>query len=115
MRKASVVLLVLLLVGCKSPFGTTNTSHKYVYFMKDSINLHPAPTQVAETEGESSEGTELVFPDGSYLSLSGGGAAGNLMLTVMQNDGTDQTTKSDAKAAANANSPSATAGTEGTE
>ena len=105
MRLAIVVAAALALMGCKSPFGTDYISVKKVEFAENSINLHPMPVKVEEVEGEAGEGTEFVFPDGSYLTLTGGGAAGNLMLVVNQNDGTTQDVKTDAKAEVTADVP----------
>ena len=90
-----LALAVLFSVGCKSPFGTTNVSNKYVYFQENSVNLHPLPTIVTEGEYENTDGTVLTFPDGTVMKLTGGGASGNLMLTVNQNDDTGQTTRTD--------------------
>lgn len=108
--------IALASLGCKSPFGTDNISNKYVYFYRDSVNLHPPSVKVVEgsyADDEEGTGTEMVLPDGSYVTLTGGGAAGNLMLVVNQNDGTDQDAKTDAKAsaAATVNSPNSTTDT----
>jgi len=109
-----LVLLVVgamfvLAAGCGTshPFGTRTMvkSTKTVNFHRQSINLHPMPVKLDATEGEGegpdgTEGAGMILPDGSYVKLSGGGSAGNLMLVVNQNDGTEQAadTKTDATA-----------------
>ena len=112
---AACVAIVLALGGCRSPFGTTIKTPKTVYFAEGSITLNPVPCTVSAVEGEDADGAEMVFPDGSYVTLSGGGSAGNLMLVIMQNDGTEARTDAAAKAGANVNSPSATATAGGAE
>ena len=98
MRTAFVVLAVLAFSsGCVTV--TENSTKKRIVFEQDSINLHPMAVSVSEVEGQGeTTGTEMVFPDGSYVTLAGGGAAGNLTVVPMQNDGTDQDAKTDAKA-----------------
>ena len=104
MRLAIVALAALVLVACGTshPFGTRGevTSHKTVVFHEHSINLHPMPVAMEAVEGEDTEGASMILPDGSYVKMSGGGSAGNLMLVVNQNDGTAQegSTKTDAQA-----------------
>lgn len=111
MRLAIVVLAALAVVACGTshPFGTRTEveSNKTVTFHENSINLHPMPVALDATEGESPEGAGMILPDGSYVKLSGGGSAGNLMLVVNQNDGTAQTadTKTDATADVDATVP----------
>ena len=116
MRLAIVVLAALAVVACGTshPFGTrtVNKSTKTVNFHRQSINLHPMPVKLDATEGEGegpdgTEGAGMILPDGSYVKLSGGGSAGNLMLVVNQNDGTEQTadTKTDAQADVTADVP----------
>lgn len=111
----ALLSVFLILPGCKSPGGTDNTSTKMVIFMKDSIKLTVPDMDLKEGvyEAGTNEGTEVVLPDGSYVKLSGGGSAGNLMLVVNQNDGTDQEAKTDAQASAsaNVNSPNSTSDT----
>ena len=86
MRLMTVTLAALLLVGC-----TTMDSTKLVVYEAGSINLHPFP--VLMTEGQTEGGkNELILPDGSYVTLTGTGSAGNLYLITNQNDGTEQTT-----------------------
>ena len=92
MRTVFLTLAVLLIVaGCVA-------NPKIVVFEKESINLHPLAAEVNEVEGATESGTELVVPDGSHVKLTGGGAAGNLTLTVMQNDGTEQDVDTSAQA-----------------
>ncbi len=102
MRLTIVVLAVALLAltaGCKSPLGTDYTSTKRIIFEEGSIALAPMPVEVKEGEYETPpDGTTLTLADGSVLKLTGGGAAGNLFLINMQNDGTEQQVKTDAKA-----------------
>ena len=113
-----LVLLVVgamfvLAAGCGTshPFGTRTMaeSTKTVTFHENSINLHPMPVDLSavEGEGENPEGAGMILPDGSYVKLSGGGSAGNLMLVVNQNDGTEQAadTKTDATADVDATVP----------
>lgn len=90
-----VAALALLAVGCYST--TTNTTEKIVNLHPDSVNLHPFPTIVKESGLEGESGTEMVFPDGSYVQLTGGGAAGNLTLTIMQNDDAKQSARTEPK------------------
>ena len=112
MRLAIVALAALAVVACGTshPFGTrtVNTTTKRIIFEENSINLHPMAVKVTEVEGQvETTGTEMVFPDGSYVTLTGGGAAGNLTVVPMQNDGVQQDadTKTDAQADVTADVP----------
>ena len=96
-------LAVVFVAGCKSPFGTTNISHKTVHVHPNAVNLHPIPGSVGDAVDGTENGTEFIQPDGSFVSLTGGGMVGNLILSIMLNDDTGQTTKTDAKASAQAN------------
>jgi hypothetical protein len=123
MRLAIVVAAALAVVACGTshPFGTRTMvkSTKTVNFHRQSINLHPMPVKLDATEGEGegpdgTEGAGMILPDGSYVKLSGGGSAGNLMLVVNQNDGTEQAadTKTDATADLDASGTIPASGTE---
>ena len=123
MRLAIAALAALVLVACGTshPFGTRTMvkSTKTVNFHRQSINLHPMPVKLDATEGEGegpdgTEGAGMILPDGSYVKLSGGGSAGNLMLVVNQNDGTEQAadTKTDATADIDASGTIPTSGKE---
>jgi len=103
MRLIAIVAVALCVVGCKSPFGTTNISNKTITFETGAFPGWGAEDlKVTEGSYESSEGTSMTLPDGSKVMLTGGGAAGNLMLVIMQNDGTDQDTRTDAAATVDA-------------
>ena len=110
--RLAIVAVALLLLGCTS----TGDSFKLVTYERGSINLHPFPVLMIEGENEGGE-NELILPDGSYVTLTGTGSAGNLYLITNQNDGTEQTTKAEVEAKldadANVNSPgSATGGSD---
>lgn len=100
-RTIPLILLALVVcaVGCKSPMGTDMESTKTIHFAEGSVVYNPPDITVEEGAYEASaDGTTLTLPDGSILKLTGGGAAGNLFIINMQNDGTDQQAKTDAKA-----------------
>lgn len=106
-RMAVLLVCALALSAC-----TTVHSTKIVRYEPGSVNLHPFPFKLEEVEGQEGGGGEMILPDGTYFTLAGGGSAGNVMILTMQNDGTDQEGAStEAKAAANVNSPDANAGT----
>ena len=99
MRLIAIVAVALCVVGCKSPLGTDMESTKTIYFAEGSVVYNPPDITVGEGEYEATEdGTTLTLPDGSILRLTGGGAAGNLFIINMQNDGTTQAAKTDATA-----------------
>ena len=111
MRITSFIIIAALcaVAGCTS----TGDSWKSVTYEEGSINLHPFPVLMQEGENEGGQ-NEIILPDGSYVTLTGTGSAGNLYLITNLNDGTEQTTetKTDASldADANVNSPGSATG-----
>jgi len=104
-RMIPLIALAVLVcaVGCKSPMGTDMVSTKTITFAQGSVVFNPPNITVEEGAYESTaDGSTLTLPDGSVLKLTGGGAAGNLFIINMQNDGTDQAAKTDANATVDA-------------
>lgn len=99
MRKIAIPILCLIalaVVGCKS--YTYNLTDKTVTFSPRAFAFERPAATVAEVTDQvtDSPGEEMILPDGSYFTTSGGGSAGNVWIIVTQNDGTEQDSKATA-------------------
>ena len=95
MRTVILTLAVLLLLGTSCALFESN---KTVNIHEGAISFTPALIEAGDAEDATDSKTEYLLPDGSYLSLVGGGMVGNFLFSIMMNDGTTQDAKADIKA-----------------
>ena len=95
--KAVLLCVILSLVaGCSTT--TYNYTPKSVKIMPTAFAFDRPTASAEEVTGQvPGDGEEMILPDGSYFSTSGGGSAGNLWLIITQNDGTAQESRASAE------------------